>query len=139
MADQIDLGQLIASADDFTNGHTVSIGGLGHELYSESGYNYAVNNDEIAYIQAEGTETMRVGDEVSFSSVDNIINTALLSSKRYLTSTEFAADQANNGDMASLQASVVKLGLEGAKNDMVQAVIKKDLEQRSKSIQQLNK
>jgi hypothetical protein len=53
--------------------------------------------------------------------------------------TEDAADEANDGDMASLQASVVKLGLEGAKNDMVQAVIKKDLEQRSKSIQQLNK
>lgn len=115
--------------------------GVAHTLNLENGYNYAVNNenDEISYVQAEGTEAMEVGDDVSFSSVDNIVNTALLSSRRYLTSTEFAANQANNGDMASLQAHVVKLGIEGAKNDLVQAVIKKDLEQRSKANQQLNK
>ena len=110
------------------------------DVISQSGYKYAVNDEnEITYVQAEGTEAMEVGNDVSFSSIDNIINTSLLSSKRYLSATEDAADEANSGDMASLQASVVKLGLEGAKNDMVQAVVKKDLEQRSKSIQQLNK
>lgn len=110
------------------------------DVISQSGYKYAVNDEnEITYVQAEGTEAMEVGNDVSFSSIDNIINTSLLSSKRYLSATEDAADEANSGDMASLQASVVQLGLEGAKNDMVQAVVKKDLEQRSKSIQQLNK
>lgn len=135
------IPDLVGAVD---NSSTFTVGegntATSHQVISESGYDSAVNDEnEITYVQAEGTEAMEVGNDVSFSSIDNIINTSLLSSKRYLSATEDAADEANSGDMASLQASVVKLGLEGAKNDMVQAVVKKDLEQRSKSIQQLNK
>jgi hypothetical protein len=134
-------------ANDVMSTYFTDTAGLEHKLFSEEGYDYAVALDDdgnitndITYMQSEDSpEAMEVGDDISFSSSDSIVNTALVSSRRYLTATQTAANASAEGDMAVLHGTVVALGLEGAKNDMTQTVLKKDLEQRSKANQQLSK
>jgi hypothetical protein len=128
-------------ANDVMSTYFTDTAGLEHKLISEEGYDYAIDaNGNITYMQSEDSpEAMEVGDDISFSSSDSIVNTALVSSRRYLTATQTAANASAKGDMALLHGTVVALGLEGAKNDMTQTVLKKDLEQRSKANQQLSK